>query len=158
MSFGHLATRFAKNRAGALDFGYDLWARHANGDVILHCGGKDAGWFDWFTPVQPGDAPDFKVTIEGRAFRLVRGVDVLPTGFEPVPHPGHGPGRPTRAARESWMRPYRVEALIQDAWRPGESHRELHLAQQDGNRYYRFNDVPYRVVYRNAVVYEWRPA
>lgn len=88
---------FIPNRPGSLSLGYDLWARHENGDVILHCGGN-AGWFDWFRPVQDGDTPDFTLAIAGRAYCLVRGVDLdhLPAGFEPVSAAGHLPGRPLR--------------------------------------------------------------
>lgn len=98
MSFGDLAGRFAKelkkgdfipSKPGSLAFGYDLWASHENGDVILHCGGN-AGWFDWFTPVQVGDRPGFRIVIDGRAYRLVRGVDALLSGFEIVGPSGRG--------------------------------------------------------------------
>ena len=111
MSFGHLAGRFAKELAkgdfipskpGALGVGYDLWARHENGDVILHC---TAGWFDLFRPVQPGDAPDFELAIEGRSYRLVRGVDAIPSGFVMVEHPGEG-GLPPRSFGRPSRQPF----------------------------------------------------
>jgi hypothetical protein len=90
---------FIPSKHGNLSAGYDLWARHANGDVIVHCGGN-AGWFDWFTPVARGDEPDFVLVIEGRDYRLVRGVDEIPEGFSIVGAPGHGGlrrvGRPSR--------------------------------------------------------------
>ena len=75
---------FIPNKPGAIGHGYDLWARHPNGDVILHCGGN-AGWFDWFTPAWQ-ERPDFVLTIDGEDYQLVRGVDVdhMPAGFEVI--------------------------------------------------------------------------
>lgn len=177
---------FIPSKPGALSFGYDLWARHENGDVILHCGGN-AGWFDWFTPVKPGDAPDFELTIDGRQYRLVRGVDAVPSTFV-TRHEldkRHGGtiaqaqrasqirrvGRPVKATgpvappapvvHSSWERPYRIEQLEPDGvtWTDmKDAHRTLHLAAQAGDRYYRHHGHAHRVVYRGReVVHEWRP-
>lgn len=130
----HRAGDFIPSRIGTLGVGYDLVARHPNGDVVLHCGGN-AGWLDWFTPVAAGESADFEVVITGRAYRLVRSVDALPAGFEPIIPDLHKRGRPAHAGTgprlvappkpappqhdfDARERPYDVDAFIDNLWTP----------------------------------------
>lgn len=171
---------FIPSRLGSIGFGYDLWAKHPNGDVIVHCGGN-AGWFDWFTPIQNGEQADFELVIAGRAYRLVRGVDDIPAGFARIGDDGirHSPNRDVVVRRRGvptkpgpapgpnlrrdavWDRPYRLEQRMGGArtgeWQLAEQHRDLRLAQQAGERYYRFHGVGYRVVLRGEVLHSWQP-
>lgn len=96
---------FVPNRPGSLGSGYELWARHREtADVMLHCGGN-AGWFDWFTPVGLGEAHAFTVAIEGRAYRLVRGVDAVPAIFEQVIAVAQPHARQVRRPQPRMVRP-----------------------------------------------------
>lgn len=169
---------FIPSRFGSIGFGYDLWATHPNGDVIVYCGGN-ARWFDWFRPVQPGDDPDFELTINGRQYRLVRGVDDIPSQFKrpsqeaspsfAQPVKTRRPGLPTVRQRQPQIitraavefspleRPFVVEQFENGMWHRFGDHKTIVLARQDGDRYLRFHGTAFRVVCRGEVVHEWRP-
>jgi hypothetical protein len=160
---------FIPSKPGTIGFGYSLWARHENGDVIVHCG-ANAGWFDWFTPVLPGDAPDFELTIEDRQYRLVRGVDTIPATFLPaITHPGKGHtlsgaisverrGRPPGPRLVPWSterRNYMVEGFLEGRWQLLDSCRSEFAATSQAKARYVKDAVPHRVVYLDAVLREF---
>lgn len=74
---------YVPRRPGTLGHGYSLWGRHPDGDVLLHCGAEKEGWYDRFTPVKSGESWAFVIALNDQLYRLVRGVDEIPAGFEP---------------------------------------------------------------------------